>query len=213
MHEFKPWHNAVIGEKVVAALNKNNFKAVYVPTKEEAIEQILAHIPTDASVGIAGSWTIHQLGLDDLVETRGNTVYNHNKPGLSPETILDFRHKQLSCDVFLTSTNALTLNGKLVNTDGAGNRVAAMIFGPKKVIIVTGINKIVADVTEAEKRIQLHAAPINNKRLARTNPCVQTGQCMDCMSPQRICNITTVLHKKPPVSDIHIFVIGEDLGF
>lgn len=213
MHEFKPWHNSVIGEKTVAALLKNNFKATYVPTKEEAIEQILALIPTDASVGIGGSWTINQLGLDTLVETRGNTVYNHNKPGLSPETVLDFRHKQLSCDVFLTSTNALTASGKLVNTDGVGNRVASMMFGPKKVIIIAGVNKITTDVADAEKRIQLHAAPINNKRLSRTNPCVQTGQCMDCSSPQRICNITTVIHKKPPLTDIHVFVIGEDLGF
>ena len=213
MHEFKPWHNAIIGEKAVAALNKNNFKATYVATKEEAVSQIMALIPTNATVGIGGSWTLKQLGIDTLVEERGNTVYNHNKPGLSPETVLEFRHKQLACDVFLTSTNAMTIDGKLVNTDGVGNRVAAMMFGPKKVIVVTGVNKIASDVAEAEKKVKLNAAPINNKRLSKPNPCVQTGQCMDCNSPQRICNITTVIHKKPPATDIYVIVIGEDLGF
>lgn len=213
MHEFKPWHNAMIGEKVVAALSKNNFKATYAATKEEAMEKIMALIPTNATVGIGGSHTLKQMGIDTLVEERGNTVFNHNKPGLSPETILEYRHKELSCDVFLTSTNAITMDGKLINTDGVGNRVAAMMFGPKKVIVIAGINKVAETIADAEKRVKYHAAPINNKRLEKANPCVQTGYCMDCNSPQRICNITTVIHKKPPITDIHVFVIGEDLGF
>ena len=213
MHEFTAWHNAVIGEKAAAALNKNNFKACYFATRDEAVNHIMGLIPADATVGIGGSWTIKQLHIDNLVEERGHTVYNHNKPGLSPETVLDYRRKQLSCDVFLTSTNALTSDGKLVNTDGVGNRVAAMMFGPKKVIVVAGINKVADTLAEAEKKVKMNAAPINNKRFNKNNPCVKTGICMDCSSPERICNLTTVIHKKPPLTDMYVVIIGEELGF
>ena len=213
MHEFKDWHNETLAAKVVNALNKNNFSASYVSTGKEAVEKILGLIGPEATVGVAGSWTVKQLGIVDLLEGRGNTLFNHNKPGLSPEESLAIRHKQLACDVLLTGTNAITLDGKLVNVDGAGNRVAAMIFGPKMTIVVAGMNKIAADVQNAEKRIQFHAAPINNKRLGYTNPCVRSGHCMDCQGPTRICNVTTIIHRRPFPSRIEIILIGEDLGF
>ena len=213
MHEFTAWHNAVIGEKAAAALNKNNFKACYFATRDEAVSHIMSLIPADATVGIGGSWTIKQLHIDNLVEERGHTVYNHNKPGLSPETVLDYRRKQLACDVFLTGTNALAADGKLVNTDAVGNRVAAMMFGPKKVIVVAGINKVADTLAEAEKKVKTNAAPINNKRFNKNNPCVKTGICMDCNSPERTCNLTTVIHRKPPFTDVHVVIIGEELGF
>jgi len=214
MNEFRAWHADALGVKAVEALNKNNFQAVYVKTRQEAIEKVLSLVPAQAAVGVGGSWTIaSELGLPDRLESLGHTVYDHNKPGLAPEVALDYRRKQLSCDVFLTGTNAITLDGKLVNVDGAGNRVAAMIFGPKKVIIVAGINKIVRDVAEAERRIELYAAPINNKRLKRPNPCTATGMCMDCQGPTRICNVTTILRKRPMLAEIHIIVVGEELGF
>ena len=213
MKEFKAWHYGTLATRVVEALKKNNFNAVYFPNRQEAIDYILSLVPAQATVGIGGSWTIQELGLDDMLEQRGHIVYNHNKPGLSPEVALELRRKELTCDVFFTSTNALTLDGQLVNVDGTGNRVAAMMFGPKKVIVVAGVNKIVRDVQEAESRIKLYAAPPNNKRLNRPNPCVQTGMCMDCQGPTRICIITTVLRKKPSLTDINIVIIGEELGF
>ena len=213
MHEFKSWHNEALAARVVAALNKNNFTASYAATRQEAAEKILSLVPADANVGIGGSWTLNQMEIPKLLEERGNTVLNHNKPGLTPEETLSIRRQQLTCDVFMTSTNAVTLDGRLVNVDGAGNRVAAMIFGPKKTIIVAGVNKIAFDVADAEKRIQLHAAPVNNKRLDRPNPCVKTGQCMDCQGPTRICNVTTIIHKKPGPTNIEIILVGEELGF
>jgi L-lactate utilization protein LutB len=214
MNEFSTWHIDTLGAKAVEALTKNNFKASYVKTRKEAVEAALALIPKDASVGMGGSWTTQrELSLDSILEDRGNTVYNHGKPGLTPEQVLDIRHKQLACDVFLVSTNAVTLDGKLVNVDGAGNRVAAMIFGPKKVVVIAGVNKIVRDVAEAERRIELYAAPINNKRLGRPNPCTQTGICMDCQGPTRICNVTTIIRKRMPLTDMHIIIVGEELGF
>jgi len=213
VNEFKQWHNDTLGAKAVEALVKNNFTATYVKTREEAVQQITDLIPVEATVGVGGSWTIQEIGLDKALETRGNTMFNHGKPGLSPAEGIEIRRKELSCDVFITSTNALTLDGEMVNVDGVGNRVAAMIFGPKKVIIIAGTNKITRDIAEAQNRIELYAAPINNKRLNRPNPCVKTGECMDCSGPNRICNVTTILHKKPSLTDMHIFIIGEELGF
>lgn len=213
MRQFKEWHKATLAAKTVEALQKNHFQAEYVPTRQEALEKVLALVPATATIGIGGSWTINELGIDEILEKRGHTIYNHNRPGLSPEVTLELRHKQLACDVFFTSTNALTLDGKLVNVDGAGNRVAAMMFGPKRVVIIAGVNKIVRDVAEAESRIKLFAAPPNNKRLNMPNPCVQTGRCMDCQSPTRICNITTIINKRPLATDVHIIIVGEELGY
>lgn len=213
MNEAIKWHTKILAQQVVEALKKNHFSAEFVNSKQEAAQAILDLIPEDAVVGTGGSWTLQEIGISPLLESRGNKILNHNKPGLSPQEVLNFRHGQLSCDVFLASTNAITLDGQLVNTDGVGNRVAAMIFGPKKIIIVAGTNKIVRDLDDAQNRIDLIAAPINCKRLNRKTPCVQTGQCMDCQSPDRICNITTVLHKRPTLADFHIILVGEELGF
>jgi L-lactate utilization protein LutB len=214
MNEFQAWHNDALGAKAVEALSKNNFRATYVKTKQEAVDKVLSLIPEDAAVGFGGSWTTQaELGLHTILEKRGNTIYNHGKPGLTMEESLAIRRKQLTCDVFLTSTNAVTLDGKLVNVDGSGNRVAAMIFGPKKVVIVAGVNKIVSDVAEAENRITLHAAPLNNKRLNKAHPCTATGICMDCQAPDRICNVTTIIRKSMPATEMHIVIVGEELGF
>jgi len=170
-------------------------------------------VPEGATVGAGGSWTLKQLGILDKLAERGNTVFDHNRPGISAAEAMELRRRQMTSDVFLTGTNAVTVDGKLVNTDAAGNRVAAMIFGPKKVIIVAGVNKIVRDLDEAENRIKYYAAPINNKRLGRPNPCVTTGECMDCQGPTRICNVTTVMSKKPMATDVTVIIVGEDLGF
>jgi hypothetical protein len=200
-------------ENVISNLTKNNFNASLWDTRQEAIDHILTLIPENSTIGVGGSWTIQQLGILETLDTQGHRILNHNKPGTTPEQALLIRHGQLVADVFLTSTNALTKDGKIVNTDGVGNRVAAMIFGPKRVIIVAGVNKIVEDVPKAEERIQTTAAPLNNKRLGRPNPCVETGRCMDCQLPTRICNVTTILSKRPVLTDIHVIVINEELGF
>ena len=202
-----------LGRKVTAALEKNRFSAAYFQTAEEAMEELLKVIPVEATVGIGGSSTLMNLEVMEKFEARGNQVFDHHKHGLTPEEVLETRRKQLTCDVFLTSTNALTEDGRLVNTDGTGNRVAAMIFGPKKVIVLAGINKVAGTLAEAEDRVKKIAAPLNNKRLNRPNPCVQTGYCVDCQGPTRICNVTTVIHKQPPLSNIHVWLVGEELGF
>lgn len=213
MAEYVDERQQALGTKTVEVLKKNRFDAAYFPSAQAALEELFAVIPPDATVGIGGSWTLIQLQVVEKLEARGNIVYCHHKPGLTPEEILDIRRKQLTCDVFLTSTNAITEDGCLVNTDATGNRVAAMTFGPKKVIVLAGINKIVPTDADAQERIRSTAAPLNNKRLKRPNPCVQTGHCMDCQGPSRLCNVTSVIHKRPPASDIHVWIIGEEVGY
>ena len=202
-----------MGEAAVKALQANRFEAAFLHGGHDAVRQIMSIIPENAAVGIGGSKTIETLGLAELLKDRGNTVMWHNEPGLTPEQSAAYRHGQLSCDVFLTSANAITLNGEIVNRDGVGNRVAAMIFGPKKVIIVAGVNKLVENLEAAEVRIKTVAAPLNNKRLNRPNPCVKTGVCTDCSTPTRICNVTTILNKRPSLTEMTVLIVGEELGF
>lgn len=212
MNELTRWHYDILGEKLVKALVKNNFEASYVKTRQDALKKLLELIPADATVGFGSSVTLGELGIIAKLEERGTPVMNHTKPGLSPEDIRTIRRKQLLSDVYLTGTNAVTLDGKLVNMDATGNRVGAMLFGPDKVFIVIGVNKAVKDVAEAEQRIKLWASPPNNKRLGYPNPCAETGVCVDCQGPTRICNVMTVMHKKPKLTGIHVIVVGEELG-
>ena len=204
-----------MGKKAVEALKKNHFQACYCKKRRETLEKVLEQVPVPrgAVIGVGGSWTVAELGVLKELEARGHKILNHGKPGLSVEEKLKIQREQLTSDVFITGTNAITLDGQLVNVDGSGNRVAAMIFGPRKVVIVAGINKLVKDVEEGLKRIRQTAAPINNKRLGTSNPCTVTGECMDCQGPGRICNATVILNKKPLKTDIHVFIVGEDLGF
>lgn len=213
MNDLVKWHNTTIGQRAVKELKKNNFEGIYCENREEAIEYILGNIPGDARIGVGGSLTLREIGILDILQEKGFVMYNHNAPGLTPEEKTEMRLKQQTCDLFLTSTNALTLKGELVNRDGFGNRVAAMLYGPQTVLVVTGINKVVKDLEEADQRIKMVAAPINTKRHELPNPCLKTGQCEDCKSQNRICNITTIIHRCPPFTKIHVVIIGEDLGF
>lgn len=212
MNDLTRWHYDTLGEKLVKALTKNNFTASYVKTRQEALEKLLEAIPVTATVGYGGSVTLGELGIIPKLEERGNPVLNHMKPGLTPEEMKQIRRKQLLSDVYLTGTNAITLDGKLINMDATGNRVGAMLFGPDKVFIIIGVNKAVKDVAEAEQRIKLWASPPNNKRLGYANPCAETGVCVDCQGQTRICNVLTVMHKKPRMTDIQVILVGEDLG-
>jgi len=213
MNEHVRWHHDLVGERVAEALRRNDFDAVYCKSAAEAAEEVLRLVPENGTVGLGGSWTVKELGVVEKLKARGNIILDHGAPGLENEERVRIRRAQLTADAFLTGSNAVTMDGRLVNTDGSGNRVAAMIFGPGKVIVVAGVNKIVRDVEEAEERIRKTAAPINNKRLNLPNPCVKTGECMDCQGPTRICNVTTILHKRPKLTEMHVILVGEELGF
>jgi hypothetical protein len=213
MKQIHNWHSEIIALKAVEAFKKNGFSALYFQSGEEASEFIMSNIKAEDKVGFGGSVTIKNLGVQEKVKTLGATVLDHNDPTLSPEEKLDTMRGELLCDVFLCSSNAVTLEGELVNIDGVGNRVAAMSFGPKKVIVVVGVNKICKNEAAAFERLEQIAAPKNCKRLNMPNPCTKTGTCMDCRSETRACRIYSVIKRKPMRTNITVMVIGEDIGF
>jgi len=213
MDPIKKWWAEERTRRTIEKLEAHEFKAVYVESKEKAVEEIWKHVTPKQKVGVGGSLTIRELGILGQLETKGNTLYDHWKPGLSKEDSLAIRKSQMTSDLFLSSVNAITMNGELVNIDFAGNRVNAMSYGPGKVILVAGYNKIVEDVQEAIKRIKNVAAPLNARRLNIDVPCAKLGRCVDCNSPNRICRVVVILERKPALTDILIILVGEELGY
>ena len=211
--ELNDWANALKCQKAVEELKKNGFDAVYCQSGEEVFHYIVNEADTAKSIGFGGSLSIADLKLADKLKGMGKEILNHAAPGLTPEERLVITRRQLTCDLFLTGSNAVTLSGVLVNIDGNGNRAAAMFFGPQKVIVVVGRNKLVdGSVEDAVHRIKSYASPPNAKRLALATPCTTTGFCSDCNSPQRICRVTTIIEKKPRNTDIRVLVVNEEMG-
>ncbi len=213
MNPVETWHNETLGTAAVEALKKNGFEAEYLADGKAALERIAAAVKPGMTVGFGGSMTLKALGAQDRVAALGAKLLDHNAPGLSQDEKLAILRAQLTCDLFLSSSNALTLEGELVNVDGNGNRVAALTFGPRKTVVVVGVNKIVRDLDEAFARIETYASPMNNKRLDRPNPCVKTGVCQDCQGASRICRVYQILARRPSLSDFTVLVVGEALGF
>ena len=199
------------------ALERNDFEVIMASTRNDAVQKVLALIPADAKVGVGGSMTIRELGLMEALTERGNRVVHHWLPDISVRDLLPYMVEAHNSDVFLCSSNAVTEDGKLVNVDSTGNRVASMIFGPDKVIVVAGRNKIVRDIVEGLNRLKDVAGPLNAKRHNLVElPCIETGVCTDCDSPKRICRVTTIMERAPNrISKPHMTVVlvDEDLGF
>ncbi|MDD5747973.1 MAG: lactate utilization protein [Actinomycetota bacterium] len=198
-------------DATVENLMKRGFDARSFSTPEEAVQAVLSVIPRGSQIGAGGSVTLKEIHLLEVLSSRGDEVVYH-KPEMEPPLSLSTRKKSITCDYFLTSNNAITIDGELVNTDGIGNRVAGMIFGPKTVIVLAGVNKIVQNLEEAFSRIKNIAAPANARRLGINVPCVSAGKCVECKSPLSICRITTIIHGKPMWTDLKVFLIAEALG-
>ncbi len=213
MDQNKEWLIEVRLKKAVEKLKAHEFEAIYVKTKEDAAQEIWKYIHPKQRIGVGGSVTIRELSILEQLEARGHTLYDHWKLGLSKENVLEIRKSQMTSDLFLSSVNAITLNGELVNIDFAGNRVNAITYGPGKVILVAGYNKIVEDVQEAIKRIRNIAAPLNARRLNIDVPCAKVGKCVDCNSSNRICRVLVILERKPSLTDIFVILVGEELGY
>lgn len=211
--ELRNWSHEQRCREAVKALNHNRFTALYCESREEAIDYILKQAEEALTVGFGGSRTIVDLGLAGRLEAMGKELLDHNRPGLSLEEKLGVMRRQLTCDLFLASANAITLTGSIISIDGNGNRVASTIFGPRKVILVAGRNKLVGSVDEGLKRIKAFAAPLAARRLDINVPCAKTGFCIDCNTPDRICTITMILERKPRLGDVRVLVVNEELGF
>jgi len=202
----------------VDALAKREFDARFFPGREDAVQAVLEAIPAEAAVGCGGSWTMRQTGLLDALRERGNRVLAH-EAGMDPDETMRVRKEALLCPFYLSSANAITMRGELMNIDGIGNRVAGISFGPGTVIIVAGYNKLVSDLDAAFDRIREIAAPANAIRYGMNvpgmdqNPCVEKGRCYDCTKPSSICRITTIIRQRPMMTDFKVFLVGESLGF
>lgn len=212
--ELRGWHNEKVISKTVRSLEDNFFTAKAFKSRDELVEHVLENIQKDMKVGLGGSVTVRSLGLLEKIKEKGAILLlDHWREGLTPEEVAAIRIQQLTSDLFLTSANAITENGEIVNIDGIGNRINAMTYGPKKVFIIAGINKIVPDINYAIERIKRIAAPMNAKRLNLPLPCAETGYCHDCKSEKRICRILSVMMKKPGQTDISVFIVNEELGY
>ncbi|MEE0776312.1 MAG: lactate utilization protein [Bacillota bacterium] len=199
-------------DRVMHQLERNGFHPVYFETREEAVAYLLKQFHKGQTVGFGGSMTLKILDIPSKVEEAGGIVIDHST-GATPEEKDVLCKAEGRADLFLSSSNAITEQGFLVNCDGTGNRVAAMIYGPSRVIVVAGKNKICANIDEAMERIETLAAPPNVKRLHLPNPCGKTGHCIDCNSPTRICCAYTILKRPTMGMDFTVVLIGETLGF
>ncbi len=200
-------------EQVAENLRKRNFEARVVADCGEALKVALELIPQGASAGLGGSETVREIGLLDALRGGGYELYDQYEEGISREENFARRRKGLAADVFVTGANAIAREGALAYIDGIGNRVAALAFGPEKVIVVAGRNKICETLQQAQDRVQTYVAPKNAKRFGVDTPCAATGECVDCDSEQRICNIYVVVRRQRAPGRFHVILVDEDLGY
>ncbi len=201
------------GEKCVKALKDHGFDAHFVSSVEEARDLILNMVSGYETFGFGGSHTTRSLGLKETLQAKGKTLFDHWEGNLFGDENKKIRLAQGRSDCFVCSANAISATGEIVNVDAVGNRTAAMTFGPKKVIIVAGMNKVRPDLQSALQRIREVAGPMRAKSLNLETPCAKTGICSDCNAPKRICEITTILHRKPWMTDISVILVNESLGY
>ena len=198
--------------RVMDALEKNNMQAYYAPTCADAVKIAKELLQPGDVISCGGSVTLDETGVMDLMRC-GDYEFLDRTTAKTPEEREKLYREVFSSDVFLTGTNAVTEHGELYNVDGNGNRVAAIAFGPKKAILVVGCNKLVADLHEAETRLETLAAPANTKRLSCATPCRETGVCAHCHSPARVCCTYTVQRFQRQKGRIHVILVAEPLGF
>lgn len=213
MDQFVATHGKIRIDEAVSSLNKHGFDAHAFASRDEATRFIVSKAHDFNTVGIAGTHTVRALGVLPLLEDAGKEIFDHwkFKPGTPEE--LECRRKQMLSDLFLTSANAVTMTGEIVNREGCGNRTNSLTFGPKQVIVIVGRNKVVSDLDAALMRIEEFAGPIRAMSLNRKTPCVKSGHCMDCESPERICRITSIIHRQPMMTKISVGILDEDLGY
>jgi len=207
------WYVEKMVSRTIEALNKNYFHALSFNNRERLIHEVLHYVQPSMKIGFGGSVTIRELGIIQELQKKDVVILDHWKEGLTKEDIEKIRIGHLTSDLFISSANAITEKGEIVNMDGIGNRVNAITFGPKKIIIIAGYNKIVPDIHAALERIKRIAAPMNAKRLNLPLPCAETGYCVDCKSEARICRVLSIMQRKPSASDMSVFIINEVLGY
>ena len=204
--------NEVLANRVVKNLESRNMEAYFVKTKEEALKKALELIPEGSSISWGGTASAKEIGLLDAVHEGNYEVYDREE-AQTPELKNEIAHKALDCDFFIGSTNALAENGVMVNIDGNANRVAAFAFGPKNVLLIVGMNKVVKSEEDAMSRARNEAAPINAQRFGLDTPCSKNGMCYDCKSQDCICCQILITRYSRVAKRIKVILVDENLGF
>lgn len=199
--------------KVIENLEKNNMNGYYVKSKKDVIQLIEELISEGQVVGCGGSMTLFECGIIEHLRSGRYEFLDRYREGLSRDDIKKVFRQSFLADAYISSTNALTEDGALYNVDGNGNRVAAMLYGPDKVIVVCGYNKIVKNVDEAIERNKSMSAPANAIRLKKNTPCAKVGYCVECKSDERICCEYTLIRRQVLKGRIHVIIIGEEAGY
>lgn len=213
MTEFQKKYFEKRGKVLVKNLRSRHFDAYYCADKAEALAKALELIPEGAFVGWGGAMSAQQIGLIDAINS-GNYKDIDRDKAASPEERVKAMKQCLTADVFITGANALSMCGQMVNIDGNGNRVAAIVYGPDSVIVIAGMNKVVDTLEDAVQRARTVAAPMNMQRFSTLQtPCQVTGQCADCKSESCICNQILITRNSKPAGRIKVILVGEELGF
>lgn len=208
------WVNEEKIKRTIKSLKNNNINGYLVSSHEELIKKIDEIVKEKSTVTCGGSMTLFETGVIDYLKSSNRyTFFNRYKEGITQDEVREIYLKAFSSDAYFSSTNAITENGEIYNVDGNGNRVAAMLFGPDKVIIVAGVNKIVPTLDDAIERNKKIAAPANAKRLNMNTPCAKVGYCMNCSSEDRICNEYTVIKRQRNSDRMYVIFINENLGY
>ncbi|MCL2674687.1 MAG: lactate utilization protein [Defluviitaleaceae bacterium] len=199
--------------KTIKNLERNNMNGYFVNDSTELTALLSELIPKDASIGCGDSVTLEETGVFEFLRSRDYTFYDKHKPGLTSLDKRELYIENFSANIFITGTNAVTTDGKLFNIDGNGSRVAPMIYGPPCVIVIVGVNKLVAGVDSAIERVRQIAAPLDAKRLGKQTPCATLGRCINCNHKQRICNSFVLITGQFAVGRIKVIIVNEELGY
>lgn len=197
---------------VIQNFKKRGIEGYYCPTSKDAVAKAMDFMDAPSVVSWGGSMTLEECGMMEALQNSGHTLLDRHSAA-TPEEKKELMSKIYVCDYFFMSSNAITLDGQLVNIDGAGNRVSCMAFGPSTVIVMAGMNKLVPDVKAGMDRVRNMAAPPNNIRLDHKTPCAVTGKCEDCLSPECICSFMVVTRRSHIPGRIKVILIGEELGY
>lgn len=208
----KQQYYANLANTMIPALQKRGFEASFATDRKEALEKAMSYLTEGCTVASGGSITLGEIGFNEAIKS-SNYIFLDRFAAKTDSERDEIFSKIAICDYYFMSTNAITVDGQLVNIDGNGNRVASLIHGPKNVIIVTGMNKVCTDVEEAYQRVKLSAAPPNTVRLNKKTPCAMTGKCGDCLSPDCICTHTVITRRSNIPGRIKIILVGEELGY
>ena len=198
--------------RMIKNFKARNIEAVYFENFIKVKNKILKRIPTQSLVGIGNSKTLKEMNISEILSKRGSIVFDKTLARSREESKL-LKRKSLLTDWYLTGTNAVSIEGHIVNIDHSGNRVAAMLYGPKNVIVVVGKNKIAENLEESIYRAKNIAAPLNAKRAGYNPPCVKLNNCIDCISEERVCNSLVVIEGQANKNRLSVFIVDEESGF